>query len=161
VRDDFVIDLIAQEPLVNDPVAFAYDEDGRMYVVEMLDYPLGAKDQGQPIGMVRLLEDHDGDGRFDPSHVFPDRLPHPTFVAAGPDIWYFQDRDGDGRADLKEKVYTGFGSAHLDRVLNHLQWGVDNRFYGATNHNGGTVLGAGKSATAARAIAVRGRDFRF
>jgi putative membrane-bound dehydrogenase-like protein len=170
VRDDFVIDLIAQEPLVNDPVAFAYDEDGRMYVVEMLDYPLGAKDQGQPIGMVRLLEDDDGDGRFDRSHVFADRLPQPSavavwrggvFVAAAPDIWYFRDRDGDGRADLKEKVYTGFGTGHLDLVLNHLQWGVDNRFYGATNHNGGTILGAGKSAPADRAIAVRGRDFRF
>src|SRR6478672_8589274 len=81
VLDDFVIDLIAQEPLVNDPVAFAYDEDGRMYVAEMLDYPIGAKEKGQPIGVVRLLEDQDGDGRFDRSHVFADRLPQPSAVA--------------------------------------------------------------------------------
>ena len=85
----------------------AYDEDGRAYVVEMRDYPYPEEKNAEPTefpGTVRLLEDADGDGKFDKSTVFADQLAWPTsvccykggvFVAAAPDIWYFKDTDGD------------------------------------------------------------------
>ncbi len=113
----FHLDLLAAEPLVMDPVAIEYDEDGRAWVVEMSDYPYTDKSTDKPfverttdlpLGRVRILEDVDGDGRFDRSDVFADQLSWPTglafwrggvYVAATPDIWYLRDTDGDRRAD--------------------------------------------------------------
>src|SRR5882672_9186560 len=117
VLDGFRMDLLAAEPLVASPVAMAYDENGRAYVCEMRDYPYTDKAHHKPnqenptdaaIGVVRLLEDTDGDGVFDKSTIFADGLSWPTgvacwkggvYVAATPDIWYFKDTDGDGVAD--------------------------------------------------------------
>src|SRR5215218_7819349 len=124
--DGFRMDLLAAEPLVTDPVALAYDEDGRAYVCEMNDYPYTdpatheawkENTTDAPIGRVRLLVDEDGDGDFDRSTVFAEGLSWPTgvacykggvFVAATPDVWYLKDTDGDGKADLRRKVFTGF-----------------------------------------------------
>ena len=117
VQGGFHLDLLAAEPMVTGPVAAAYDEDGRLYVVEMIDYPHvdpandkpNTENRGDPpIGRVRLLIDRDDDGVFDEGHVFADKLSWPTgvavwkggvFVAATPDIWYIKDTDGDRRAD--------------------------------------------------------------
>ena len=124
VQDGFRLELLAAEPLVTDPVAAAYDEDGRLYVVEMIDYPhvngqrqaIRENTADPPIGRVRLLIDRDGDGVFDEGHIFAEKLSWPTgvavwkggvFVAATPDIWYFKDTDGDHRADVGGKVFTG------------------------------------------------------
>ena len=90
IKDGFRLDLLAAEPLVTDPVAMAYDEDGRAYVVEMSDYPYTDKSTDkpfaerttdQPLGRVRLLEDIDGDGMFDRSTIFADKLSWPTGIA--------------------------------------------------------------------------------
>src|SRR5688572_14215951 len=89
-QDGFTMQLLAAEPLVTDPVAMAYDEDGRAYVCEMNDYPYTdaatheawkENTTDAPIGKVRLLVDDDGDGRFDRSTVFADKLSWPTGVA--------------------------------------------------------------------------------
>ena len=86
----FRLDLLATEPLVTDPVAMEYDENGRAYVAEMLDYPytdrtndkpLTERTTDLPLGRIRLLEDTDGDGRFDRSTVFADGLSWPTGLA--------------------------------------------------------------------------------
>src|SRR5262249_8595963 len=114
--DGLRMDLVAAEPLVHSPVAAAFDEDGQLYVAEMTDYPFKPRPGGKPLGAVRLLRDSDGDGRFDESHVFADGLLWPAgvapwkggvFVASPPDIWYFKDTDGDRRADVRRKVFTG------------------------------------------------------
>ena len=76
----FEIELVASEPLVEDPVAFDWDREGRLWVVEMLDYPLGLDNQGKPGGRVKILEDRDGDGRYDHSTLFLDGLLFPTSV---------------------------------------------------------------------------------
>ena len=72
--DGFRMELVAAEPLVQSPVAAAFDEDGNLYVAEMSDYPYKPKPGKKPLGTVRLLRDTDGDGRFDESHVFADGL---------------------------------------------------------------------------------------
>ncbi|HET6963079.1 MAG TPA: dehydrogenase, partial [Terriglobia bacterium] len=74
--DGFRIELVAAEPDVADPVAIAFDAQGRIYAVEMIDYP----DDREPEGRIRLLEDRDGDGRFETSFVFADGFHFPTGV---------------------------------------------------------------------------------
>jgi putative membrane-bound dehydrogenase-like protein len=177
VLDGFRMELIAAEPLVCDPVAAAYDEDGRLYVVEMFDYPHGdpAHDrpfaentQDPPIGRLKLLTDRDGDGRFDDATVLADKLSWPTgvaawkggvFVAATPSIWYLKDADGDGLAEVREEVYRGFRKFNIQAVMNNLQWGLDHAIYGAASGNGGEVRPA--NTPDARAVSVLRRDFRF
>ena len=109
---DLHLQLVAAEPLVQAPVAAAFDADGNLYVAEMRDYPYKPKPGGKPLGTVRLLRDRDGDGRFEESHVFADGLlwaagiapwKDGVFVTAPPDIWYLKDTDGDGKADVREK----------------------------------------------------------
>jgi putative membrane-bound dehydrogenase-like protein len=166
--DHFHMELIAHEPQVTSPVAAAYDEDGRLYVVEMRDYPDPLKPGETPLGRVRLLEDRDGDGFYETSHIFADGLPWPTgiacwdggvYVTAAPDIWYLKDTKGAGKADICRKVYTGFGVNNVQALVNGLQWGVDNRIYGVTAANGGSIRPA--EHPNAQPISVRGRDFRF
>src|ERR1051325_10978255 len=154
IKPGFRIELVAAEPLVVDPVAMAFDEEGRLFVVEMRDY---SERRPERLGRIRLLEDTDGDGRFDKSTVFAEGLPWPTavvcydggiFVGATPDIFYFKDTDGDGVADVRELVYTGFASDYapyetnklnVQALMNSFQWGLDNRIHGATGPNGGHV----------------------
>ncbi len=116
-----------------------------MFVVEMRDY----SEQDQDfLGTVRRLEDTDGDGRFDRSTVFVDHLSWPTavtcadggiFIGAAPDIIYCKDTDGDGKADVRKVVFTGFGRGNVQGLLNSFQWGLDSRIYGATSVSGGIV----------------------
>src|SRR5436190_9776847 len=107
-QQGFTMDLLAAEPLTTDPVAIAYDENGRAWVVEMSDYPYTDKandvafqdsTKDLPIGLVRILEDTDGDGDFDKSTIFARDLSWPTgialfkggaYIAATPDIWYLK-----------------------------------------------------------------------
>jgi len=167
----FRMELIAHEPMVSDPVDMAYDEQGRAYVVEMRGYPFPEEKNVAPtefLGQVRLLEDEDGDGRFDRSRVFAEGLSWPTavacwkggiFVAAAPDIWYFRDTTGDGKADELRKVFTGFGRYNIQAIMNTMRWGIDNRIYGAASGNGGLVRTVDK--VNAKPVSVARRDFRF
>lgn len=177
VLDSFRMDLLAAEPFVASPVAMAYDENGRAYVCEMRDYPYTDKAHHQrnqenptdePIGTVRLLEDADGDGVFDKSTVFAESLSWPTgvacwkggvFVAATPDIWYLKDTDGNGKADLRRNVFTGFRKLNVQSVMNNLVWGLDNRIHGAGGSNGGQIRPGDKPN--AKPLAMARNDFRF
>ncbi|MCI0537389.1 MAG: c-type cytochrome [Verrucomicrobiales bacterium] len=177
VLDGFRMDLLAAEPLVTSPVAMAYDENGGAYVCEMRDYPYTDKahhqrNQENPtdsaIGTVRLLQDSDGDGVFDQSTVFADGLSWPTgvacskggvFVAATPDIWYLKDTDGDGKADVRRKVFTGFRKLNVQSVMNNLVWGLDNHIYGAGSSNGGQIRPRDKPE--AKPLVMTRNDFRF
>jgi len=175
LQDGFRLELLAAEPLVTDPVAMVYDENGRAYVVEMNDYPFTDPSLDKPwedqpsaaIGRVRLLEDDDGDGVFDRSTVFAEGLSWPTgiacwkggvFVTATPDIWYLKDSDGDHVADVREQVFTGFRKFNVQAVINNLQWGLDGKLYAAGSSNGGSIVRTGGDG---QPIALGRNDFRF
>ena len=161
----FRIEQVAAEPLVVDPVAMSFDENGRLFVAEMRDYSEQANDH---LGTIRLLEDADGDGRFDKSTVYADGLSWPTavicygggvFVGAAPEIFYLKDTDGDGKADEKRVVFTGFKRDNVQGLLNSFRWGLDNRIHGATSTVGGAVRRPDQPE--AQAVDLRGRDFSF
>src|SRR3954470_7697158 len=141
VKAGFKLQLAAAEPQVRDPIAITFDENGRMFVCEMIDYS-EERDRDPHWGRVSMLEDKDGDGVYETSKVFADNLPWPTgliwangglFVGATPDIWRFEDRDGDGHAEVREKVFTGFGTGlqrlNVQDLLNSFVWGQDNRIH--------------------------------
>jgi putative membrane-bound dehydrogenase-like protein len=141
VKPGFALQLAAHEPQVRDPIAICFDERGRMFVCEMIDYS-EMRDVTPHLGRISLLEDKDGDGYYESSRVFADDLPWPTgliwangglYVGATPDIWRFEDRDGDGRAEVREKVFTGFGTGlkllNVQGLMNSFQWGQDNRIH--------------------------------
>jgi putative membrane-bound dehydrogenase-like protein len=164
----FHMDLIAREPLLTSPVAITYDENGNMYVAEMVDFPFPEKAAGKPNGRVRFLQDKDGDGKFDTSSIFVDGIPSPSsiacwkggvFVAMLGEIWYFKDTKGDGKADLRTKVFTGFGLGSLEYMQNGLAWGIDNKIYGSSGPNGGEVRNV--KGPDAKPVSLAGRDFCF
>ena len=161
----FRIEQVAAEPLVRDPIAMSFDENGRLFVVEMVDY---SEQDKEFLGSVRLLEDADGDGRFDRSTTYAEKLSWPTaivcydggvFVGAAPDIYYLKDTDGDGKADVRKTVFTGFERDNVQGLLNSFQWTLDNRIHGATSLSGGSVRRA--DVPGAPAVDLRGRDFSF
>ncbi len=177
IRDGFEMQLLAAEPLVASPVAMEYDENGRAYVAEMRDYPYTDKasdkpfverTKDEPLGRIRLLEDTDGDGRFDKSTIFADGLSWPTglalwkggvYVVATPDLWYLKDTDGDGYADERRKILTGFRKFNVQAVINNLKWGIDGKLYGAGSSNGGQIRRG--DAPDSKPIAMTTADFRF
>lgn len=163
IHPGFRMELVAAEPLVFDPIAMAFDESGRMYVVEMRGYSERRQDM---IGAIRLLEDTNGDGVFDESHVFADGLAWPTavacfdggvFVGVPPDIFYMKDTDGDHRADIKELVFSGFGLANVQGLLNSFNWNLDNQIQGATSGSG--ALATSTAYPLEAPLTLHGRDF--
>jgi len=176
VKAGFHLELVASEPLVMDPVAMCFDENGRLFVVEMRDY---SERRDERLGRIRLLVDTDGDGRFDKSTIFAENLPWPTaifcydggiFVGCTPDIFYFKDTNGDGVADESKVVFTGFAHGSRDAIygsnrlnvqalLNSFNWSLDNRVHGATGPMGGFVRPP--QAPADKAVDLRGKDFSF
>ncbi len=166
VAPGFKVELAAAEPLVADPIALDWGADGRLWVVEMGDYPLGTDGRGKPGGVVRVLVDENGDGRYDRGSTFLDGLGFPTgilpwrngvLVACAPEIFYAEDRDGDGRADHREVLFTGFREGNQQHRLNGFELGLDGWVYGANGDSGGEV----RSLKTGKTVSISGRDFRF
>jgi putative membrane-bound dehydrogenase-like protein len=165
-RPGFVAELVACEPVVQSPIAFAWGPDGKLWVVEMGDYPLGVDGKGKPGGRVKLLESTRGDGKYDKATVFLDNLPFPTgvmpwrkgvLVTCAPDIFYAEDTNGDSKADVKVTLFTGFFPGNQQHRVNGLLWGLDNWVYGANGDSGGLV----RSLKSGKVVDIRGRDFRL
>lgn len=174
IKQGFRLELVAHEPLVVDPIQLAFDEDGRLYVVEMRWYQSETRTDlmfDERIGRIRLLEDSNGDGTFEKSTIFADKLRYPSavfpynggvYVGLEPDLLYMKDINGDGVADIRQVVFTGFGNQR-DRLdsqmfMNSLTWSLDNRIHGAKGH-GGTIVSV--AAPGEPPLDLRGRDFSF
>jgi putative membrane-bound dehydrogenase-like protein len=168
VKAGFKVELVAAEPLVQSPMACDFDEDGRLYVVELPEYNAYAVPKPPGKGRVVLLEDADGDGVFDKRTVFADNLDYPTgvicwdggvYVGAAPDLIYLKDSNGDGKADVRQVRLTGFGKDKAgEGQLNSFRWTLDNRILISTGLDGGDLTHPTKGG---KTLSVRGMNVLF
>jgi putative membrane-bound dehydrogenase-like protein len=145
----FQIEIVAAEPLVQDPVAFEWDAAGRLWVVEMRDYPLGMDGHGKPGGVAKFLTDTNGDGIYDTSTEFMKDLNFPNglipwhdgvLISAAPDLIYAEDKNNDGVADIRKVLATGFNPGNQQHRFNGFAWGMDGWLYAANGESGGNVI---------------------
>lgn len=149
----FEVRLFAAEPdLGGKPIAMNWDERGRLWVLETVDYPNDLKPLGRGHDRIRICEDTDGDGRADRFTVFAEGLSIPTslvfarggvIVQQAPHTLFLRDTDGDDRADEQQILFSGWGTADTHAGPSNLQWGLDNWIYGIVGYSGfeGTVGG--------------------
>lgn len=144
IEEGFKIELVAAEPMIEAPIAVSFDDQGRMYVVEMRGYmrDVEGTTEHEATGRIKLLEDTDGDGRMDKDTVFVDELVMPrsvmavnggALVAVPPNLFFYKDTDGDGKADTKEVVATDFGTlgGQPEHMANTPTWAMDNAIWSA------------------------------
>jgi putative membrane-bound dehydrogenase-like protein len=164
----FRIELVASEPQVVDPVAMRFDEQGRLWVAEYRDYPNGPAEGEAPKSRIKLLEDRDGDGRYETSHVFADKLlfcngiqpwAGGMIATVAGQLIYLQDTDGDNRADKQTPWFTGFVANNPQLRLNHPRFAMDNHIYVASGLSGGEVHN--ERLPKSDVITIRNCDFRF
>jgi len=132
------LELVAAEPLVGDPVAIAFDGEGRLWVAEMRGYmpDVDGTGEAEPVGQIAVLDDTDGDGRMDERTVFLDGLVLPRAILptrggllciAPPEFFFARDSDGDGVADERVTLATGLGGIESpEHAINSLHAGLDN-----------------------------------
>ncbi|MCB9875521.1 MAG: neutral/alkaline non-lysosomal ceramidase N-terminal domain-containing protein, partial [Planctomycetaceae bacterium] len=165
-HDDLRVELVVAEPLVVDPVAIDFGPDGRLWVAEMSDYGHDVYEEFAQTGRVRWLSDTDGDGKFDHAETFVDGLRFPTdvkvqpdgvLICDAPDILFATDKDGDGKADSLQKLYTGFEVRNAQARVNSLRLGLDNWLYGSGGLFGGLV----SNERTSEHVDLSSRDFRF
>lgn len=169
LRPGFRIELVASEPLIRSPMGMDFDEFGRAYVVELPEYNQYGSSKPHGKGAIKRLEDTDGDGRYDKATTYVADLNYPTAVACwdggilvgvAPEILFCKDTDGDGKADVQRKLFTGFGMDKAgEGMLNSFRWRFDNRFHIPCGLDGGEIVpvpqGADQPAAAADAGATK------
>ncbi|MDB4292579.1 ThuA domain-containing protein [Maribacter sp.] len=151
VPTGFKLELFASEPDIVNPIAMNWDEKGRLWVIETVDYPNTVRDE-QGIGddSVKILEDTNGDGKADKVTVFAAKLNIPTsftfydggiVVSQAPHFLFLKDTDGDDKADVRETIIDGWGVSDTHAGPSNLQNGIDNNIYGAVGYSGfeGTI----------------------
>ncbi|MEX1241950.1 MAG: PVC-type heme-binding CxxCH protein [Cyclobacteriaceae bacterium] len=163
IESGFNLELVANEPLVKDPVDLEFNENGDALVLEMPGYPFGEQQS-----RIIVLKDGDGDGVYDESLVFAENLQLATsilpyksgvLVAAPPYLLYVKDENGDYKVDAVDTLMGGFSRGNLQHNYNGLTHGIDSWIYAANGGNSGRPFWWGDSV--ATAIDMRGQDLRF
>ncbi len=168
VPEEFVVELVAAEPLVVDPVALAFDEKGDLFVAEYRDYPLGSSDPKKPhLSCIKKLRDIDGDGVMDEGTVFADGLPWCQGVMAWEKgvlatiertLIYLEDSDGDGKAEFRRDELLGLGKANPQLEPAFPTLGRDGWIYLTNGLSGGKVSDA---RTPTHAVELGSADLRW
>ena len=169
LSEDFHVELFAAEPDVMSPVEMAFDENGRVYVAEMLDYP-DDPPPGKPArSRIRLLEDTNGDGKTWSAVVFAENVLAVSgfmpwkgglIVTSAPDILYLKDTDGDGKADVRKVLYTGFPKVNQEARITNPRLGVDNWIYCSNTGSDGRITSPRPSRDGAGSGARHGFSLR-
>jgi uncharacterized protein len=162
VPPGFRLELFASEPDIVKPIAMAWDERGRLWIAETVDYPNDIHPGKPGRDHIKILEDTDGDGKADKFTIFSDSLNIPTsivfsnggiIVSTMPDFLFLKDTNGDDHADVKEKVLGGWGFGDTHAGPNNLRYGFDNRIWGAVGYsNHITVSPAGDTTRFGQAL---------
>ncbi len=154
VAADLRLELFASEPDIMKPIAFTWDERGRLWVVETQDYPHGVSPDGVGHDDIKICEDTDGDGKADKFTIFADKLNLPTslvlvnggvIVAQPPQLLFLKDTDGDGKADKREVLVDGFGIKDTHAQASNLHYGMDGWIYGCVGYSGFKAKVGGKA----------------
>ncbi len=144
VEPGFHMELFASEPEITNPIDMTWDERGRMWIVETLDYPNLFMPERKGKDRIKILEDTDGDGVADKSTIFAEGLNIPTslvlsnggvIVAQAPDFIFLKDTDGDDKADVQEVMFSGWGTRDTHAGPNNLRYGFDNQIWGAVGYS--------------------------
>lgn len=144
--------LFASEPQIFKPIAMNWDERGRLWIAETFDYPNELQEPGNGRDRISIVEDTNADGVADKFTVFAEKLSIPTsllpynggvIVSQAPDMLFLKDTDGDGKADVRQVIFTGWGTNDTHAGPSNLRWGPDNWVYGIVGYSGfnGTVGG--------------------
>jgi putative membrane-bound dehydrogenase-like protein len=145
VPPDMRLELFAAEPDIMKPIAFAWDERGRLWVAETRDYPHGVVENGEGNDDIKICEDTDGDGRADKFTVFADHLNLPTslvfanggvIVAQPPRFLFLKSRKGDDHADIRQVIMDAWGIRDTHAQASNLHYGYDNWLRGAVGYSG-------------------------
>ncbi|RPD41991.1 PVC-type heme-binding CxxCH protein [Chitinophaga barathri] len=154
VPPGFDLELFASEPDIINPISMAWDEKGRLWVIETVDYPNSVRDdKGVGDDRIKICEDTDRDGKADKFTIFADNLNIPTslvfynggvIVSQAPHFLYLKDTNGDGKADERKVLIDGWGTFDTHAGPSNLQYGMDNHIWGAVGYSGfkGTVGGS-------------------
>ncbi len=143
------LSVFASEPMITNPTAIDIDTQGRVWVAEIEFYRSKAKNP--PSEKIKVLEDTDGDGKADKVTVFADDVFAPmsicvagdkVYVATSPDLWVYEDKDGDLKADgPPKKLLTGFGGTNHDHGAHSLVLGPDHKWWMSHGDTGFNVTG--------------------
>src|SRR5260370_21494742 len=146
--EDFHAELFASEPDVMSTVEMAFDENGKVYVAEMMDYPEDPP-AGKPArSRIRVLDNPNGDGKTWRSSIFAENVLAVSgfmpwkgglIVTSAPDILFLKDTDGDGKADLRQVLYTGFPKVNQEARITNPRLGVDNWIYCSNSGSDGRI----------------------
>ncbi|MXV16370.1 PVC-type heme-binding CxxCH protein [Hufsiella ginkgonis] len=140
VPPDFEIRLFAAEPDITNPIAMSWDERGRLWIVESVDYPnTFLETDGAANDRIKICEDTNGDGKADKFTIFADKLNIPTsmvfanggvIVSMAPYFVFLKDTNGDDKADIRENILTGWEKADTHFGPSNLQYGFNNKIWG-------------------------------
>lgn len=141
----FELQLFASEPDVVKPIYMNWDEKGRLWVIETVDYPNEIKDDDIGDDRIKILEDTDNDGKADKITIYAEGLNIPTsfvfynggiIVSMAPSFVYLKDTDGDDKADVRETLITGWGKRDTHAQASNLRYGLDNKIWGVVGYSG-------------------------